>query len=72
MRPVRCVISPTAGVMRVVDDDQVVVGVERQLVGIERPLGLRAASAVRASAKAPGMCQNAGSAKPGGGDRQAS
>ena len=32
----------------VVDDDQVVVGVERQLVGVERPLGL-----ARASGSAP-------------------
>ena len=38
-RPVRCVISPTRRRDGVVDDQEVVVGVERQLVGIERPLG---------------------------------
>ena len=38
MRPLRCVIWPTAGVSRIADDDQVVVRVERQLVGIKRPL----------------------------------
>ena len=33
-------ISPIAGVSRVVDDDQVVVGVERQMIRIERAFGL--------------------------------
>ena len=39
MRPVRCVTSPTACVMAVVDDEQVVVGVEGQFGRIERPFG---------------------------------
>ena len=41
MRPVRWVISPTAGVSAVVDDEQIVVGIERQLIGIKRAFGLR-------------------------------
>ena len=39
IRPVRCVISPDGRGDPVVDDDQVVVGVQRQLVRVERTFG---------------------------------
>ena len=61
---------------RVVDDDQVVVGVERQLVGVERPLGLigrlrqrlgeRPADGVRAHSQRAGSKEETTAGQDGG------
>ena len=59
--------SPIAGRDAVVHDDQIVVGVERQVVGVERPLGLLGRS-VSASAKAPANVPERGQCESGGGD----
>ena len=47
----------------VVDDDQVVIRIERQMIGIERPLGLRRRERERFG-EAAGTLQKAGIASP--------